>query len=483
MAVGINTASLLHRASRGIRRARIQAGLRAASGQAVVILFIALLASSVVVVISRWRGTSQQLAVWVGVSGLFVAVSRVMARVGPILLRSYRTRELAERLDLAVSDQNAVATAIDLASKATPSAFEFIAIKNGLDALCRYAENPPSVDVVTIRYRRNAVLLGVGLLMLAGALEMPEALVQSSRTAGLEVVSALPAFAAESVRDRPTLPATSRREASKSSSFPDGGSAVNPSLPTHSLTASNSSPSGASSQNAGLTSGSSASPKAAQAPVTNPALSAASSFEPGTPAPQQSAQQLASMATGGSAASAYAASAGSSDDGAGEDSGSASASSVKDGVAHNGNSNQASDPSASEAGQKGGGGYSNAEAKMKSGLGGRSADSSQGSGGTGQSGGQNPPKKSRGVAPALLGVRVPDLLKGRQLPGPLERSTLQIPSQPAAGNPTTDAEALPRNQGESAVEVFQVPAGVQTAVARYFEKYHQDHPFSSNITR
>ena len=44
-------------------------------------------------------------------------------------------------------------------------------------------------------------------------------------------------------------------------------------------------------------------------------------------------------------------------------------------------------------------------------------------GGTDPAVGRNPPKKSRGVAPLMLGALEPDLLQGRQMPGP-DRATV-----------------------------------------------------------
>ncbi len=96
-------------------------------------------------------------------------------------------------------------------------------------------------------------------------------------------------------------------------------------------------------------------------------------------------------------------------------------------------------------------------------------------GGNGQSGGENAPKKSRGVAPLLLGTPAPDLFEGRPLPGPDERTRLQVTPRPAAGEPAAAAPAAPRRDDEPAVPAFRVPGRVAARmVDDYFERFHQE---------
>ncbi len=95
-------------------------------------------------------------------------------------------------------------------------------------------------------------------------------------------------------------------------------------------------------------------------------------------------------------------------------------------------------------------------------------------GGNGQSGGQNAPKKSRGVAPLLLGTPSPDLFQGRPLSGPDERTRLQVTPRPAAGEPAAADPVAPRRDDEPAVPAFRVPAESRHVVDDYFERFHQD---------
>ena len=100
--------------------------------------------------------------------------------------------------------------------------------------------------------------------------------------------------------------------------------------------------------------------------------------------------------------------------------------------------------------------------------------SSNNANGDGKTTGQSQPKKSRGVAPLLLGTRQPDLFQGRPLPGPDERTKLLLPPTRNPGQPAARADAPPRSGDERPVHAYQVPADLRDVAGQYFQQFHAD---------
>lgn len=97
----------------------------------------------------------------------------------------------------------------------------------------------------------------------------------------------------------------------------------------------------------------------------------------------------------------------------------------------------------------------------------------------GQSGGNDAPKKSRGVAPLLLETRMPDLFQGRPLAGPQQRSFSSIKPEPAAPIPaapitTAQTNTTARDGDEQPVPRYEVPPDLRQQVGDYFRLYEQN---------
>ena len=149
--------------------------------------------------------------------------------------------------------------------------------------------------------------------------------------------------------------------------------------------------------------------------------------------------------------------------------------------ASGGGNPQPSDPAKADSGDgDGGGGKKSDKDANGSGHGEGGPDKP---GGNGQSSGSNTPKKSRGVAPMMLGTPQPDLFQGKPLPGPDERTKREVPPQAMPGDVAPATPVAPRQGDEPPVPVYRVPPEMRRLVGGYFEKYHQSDVPPANTTR
>lgn len=95
----------------------------------------------------------------------------------------------------------------------------------------------------------------------------------------------------------------------------------------------------------------------------------------------------------------------------------------------------------------------------------------QGPPGTGR-GGPTPPKKSRGTASLVLGVPVPDFVKGRLGPGTTKVTHERVRPAPVDGRPAIGAPASPRSGPEAPAHRRDVPAPVARLVRDYLITLH-----------
>jgi hypothetical protein len=107
----------------------------------------------------------------------------------------------------------------------------------------------------------------------------------------------------------------------------------------------------------------------------------------------------------------------------------------------------------------------------QSGAGSESQVSTSGTG-KGRSGGQNPPKKSRGVAPLLLGVTQQDVLQGPVSSGPDEVKVRSMKPQPGPQSPASAAMTATRTCPELQVTPYVVEGESRDLVNNYFAQLH-----------
>jgi len=87
-------------------------------------------------------------------------------------------------------------------------------------------------------------------------------------------------------------------------------------------------------------------------------------------------------------------------------------------------------------------------------------------------GGPTPPKKSRGTASLVLGVPVPDFVKGRLGPGTTKVTHERIRPAPMEGTPATGSPATPPSGPEAPAHRRDVPAPVARLVRDYLIALH-----------
>lgn len=95
----------------------------------------------------------------------------------------------------------------------------------------------------------------------------------------------------------------------------------------------------------------------------------------------------------------------------------------------------------------------------------------QGPPGTGR-GGPTPPKKSRGTASLVLGVPLPDFVKGRLGPGSTRVNYEQVMPSPMPGDPARAVPVRPRRLPEQWCPRFEVPPALATTVRDYLVGLH-----------
>jgi hypothetical protein len=95
----------------------------------------------------------------------------------------------------------------------------------------------------------------------------------------------------------------------------------------------------------------------------------------------------------------------------------------------------------------------------------------QGPPGSGR-GGPTPPKKSRGTASLVLGVPIPDFVKGRPGPGQTKITHERIEPSPMPGEPSIRVEVPERALPEGVCPRFDVPPGSAGVVEKYLVALH-----------
>ncbi len=403
---------------------------------------------AVEVAVSRLSSGSSTLILQLTVTIGAVAIG-VVAACGIKSRRKPNWDEVAERLDLAVRDHNAIATAIDLinTNAATPPITQ-LAIDDGITAARTFGSSMLFVPQPSLPFRRNLTWVGVACGALALAWLMPD---MSSRVApGLALKPPIATFAIipadQDGRPRLHVASEEREQISNcpAKSF-EKSSAIGTNGSRQTTTKVNDVSSMAVSSS--LTRSIGIAGKAAKS----------SSAPPGSP----SGDAVDSEMTPSDAAE-------------GESDSSLSPTSAEQSQnARNGSDGKtpSNEPKSSpNDGQHDSGSKRTGQPGLSRGSGSESNDAT---GGNGQGGGQNSPKKSRGVAPLLLGTRQPDLIPARVLEGPDERTKVDSPQRSNPELPA-DARTVPSRQGaEPIVDIYRIPAADQRTVQEYLETYHE----------
>ena len=463
----------LDRAARQVGAARRRDAWKFAVDQAAIVGSGCAIATALALGAVRWYGMELTVpGVIAGLGGL-ICISVFSFAMATGLRKRSSIDEVAERLDLAARSHNAVATAMDLLRSSDLSAWDQRAITNGLTAVKSINSLTPTLPSVRQFRRRVLILPACSGVLLVGALLVPFNL---ARYPGANISPADASLLPQNHSSVITPPSPKVGEPARTDSEDARSTGVGAKAGAHSrVGASNDASASAGSISSGDPAGSvghtaglgSDQPQQERQP-------AAGSPKAGQQSPAQSDSNALQTASFGSA-SPDAAQSNSPPAGG---SGGSTAQSKQGGEKGGSGSGQGGSPSnsPSDKSQSGSGAGSGAGGKSsKDGQGsGKGMGSGDGTGKNGQSSGPSPVKKARGVAPLMLGSREPDLLQGRELPGPDERTQLQMPSQPGPESPSPDAAIPPRETAEPAVEDYQVAPAARATVQRYFDQYHQD---------
>jgi hypothetical protein len=426
----------------------------------------------------RILATASPSETWViAGAGLLVLVLFAVEIAG-VLRRQPGFTESAERLDLATADHNRIATALSLLEAADPSPFARAATREGVEYLHRLSREKPSVDRVRWSGRRNAVLVVSILVAAAMAIWIgpsgsakptePEATSPMAHTPLVLASGAAPANP-DSVASRPPTPPT--REASRAPrTTGDAGSAAQ-----RERTASGE-------RTSGLAGGT-------------------------APAQARQSQQFTDSRGGGTDAASSSRDPEEKRPGASQarkprdarplgerkQSGAEESSAVRGGSSGGGGMFAVHNPWSQKAQSTGGDQDEDEgdeevedEAQSSSQRGGiqpslkdrnqspsRELGISEGQGPPGSGrGGPTPPKKSRGTASLVLGVPVPDFVKGRLAPGTTKVTHERVDPAQMPGARAELAVAAPRSLAESPVSRYTVPPGFARFVREYLIALH-----------
>lgn len=445
-----------------------------------VLLAMALLAGTYLllgvasVVMRRPVWIEWQFYVWVA-GGVLVAILAV-TMIGTIRRRP-SWNQAAERLDLAADDHNRVATALWLAEQGIDTPFARAAMQDGLVRLRRIASRKPHLDAVPMRWRRGGALGGAIVVLTAAAL-------LCGRVDHAPRAQQAPALAVTPIERR--LPSgdlpEAGREAAKTPALtsqpPDAGSAA-----TGAAAATATRPTGVRTDSAAGRAGGNtrgpANPAGQTAGTRGESTGASSTAQPRPPRqpnaykakpPRESATRRPEKVESQESSSAI--SQGSSGGGSMSPVShdwSQRARSVEGDPEEDQTDEEVEDESESNT-QRGGIQPSlkdrNESPSRELGISGE-----QGPPGTGR-GGPTPPKKSRGTASLVLGVPIPDFVRGRVGPGTTKITHERVEPSPMAGDPTSPVSARSRDVSEAPHRRFQVPPSLATVVRDYLIALH-----------
>ncbi len=387
-------------------------------------------------------------------------------------------RECAERLDLASADHNRIATALALLECGDRSPFAIAAIEDGLAWLQRLADRAPMTDAVAMRPRRKAVLAAASVFMLLlGLLSGPAP--TRAVVPDVDVQRGAEPYA----HRRPTGPAeeTPRPRPEPASRPALAGAAAGK---TGRGDATTTRPS--SQRRPEMTAGRAGGGSGAQAETSDrsdEASGESSEAEAGSTArqsrrplaPRQRQRHDAHVRTGATEkrqednSSIHAGASG-----GGSVSAVQNTWSQKSETTESGRDEDDSEPAAeddSESNTQRGGIQPSLKDRQAAPMRELGIPGEEGPPGGGR-GGPTPPKKSRGTASLVLGVPVPDFVRGKLGPGATKVTRERVEPAPMPGEPPVPAEAAARREPESLVPHTGIPSGLATVVRNYLVALH-----------
>jgi hypothetical protein len=468
---------LLAQARRKVRRGRARAALPCAlqTGGGLVVLTAA--AFALVSCAAGARGTPVLPMHWAAYVALLIAalVAPLLVVCGRAWTRPVALRAVAERLDLGSGVHNQIAIAESFAARAQPGPFAELAIADGLDAARRLTAGAPFSATPTVPWRRLGIMALVAVALHA-TIYLPWLTSENGRrpTDGSGPVAAA-AVAPGGTRDaerpaRPEQPVAPRAPTAAVSPGTPVGQALPATASRRAAVSSGGAAHGASAaaqvseqpvQTSGEASGGGGS-LAARRPPGKPRTAA-----PPRPNPEEEPGRRSAKPgeerSGGSPGAA----------GGLCKSPTQNNWSQRDSALADQRDNELDEPTPDEAKsstQRGGVQPAlkdrNAAPTRELGI-----SNDQGTPGEGR-GGPTPPKKSRGTASVVLGVPMPDFVRGRMGPGPTKVTQERVPPSAAPGEPAERTPAASRRAPEAVLAELQLPIGFDIIVRDYLVALH-----------
>ncbi|MBP7934154.1 MAG: hypothetical protein KA354_05840 [Phycisphaerae bacterium] len=423
-----------------------------------------------------WRGFLVLALLAAGLPAVVVMVRAIRRQVS--------LTEAAERLDLGVQDHNRIAIALALSEDRDAGPFGMAAIRDGLDYLRRWYPHLPHVERAEMDWMGGLqrVAMAMGLMMVAGLIsggkppgtvaEMPvpmgaSAAVERSssgqflKTRELSRPAAPPVLAAVGKADRSGAAAPANRPGVKPRSEPAVGRPGGGARAEVNASSQSESTKGEASESQGA-----GKPKERRAPAPARKDRGRQSREPGSKASQ--AQEDASSISQGSSG------------GGGMSPVQNSASQRLETRGHEREDDEVDEPTEDEksANTQRGGIQPTLKDRQAAPTRDLGISGEQGPPGGGR-GGPTPPKKSRGTASLVLGVPIPDFVRGRLGPGVSKVTRERVEPAPMPGEPAVPVAAPPRSLPEDPSSRYRVPPAMAATVQRYLAALHSADQESS----
>lgn len=478
--------ALLADCRRRVHRARIRAQIPVALGWAFETLAATAGAAFFLQLVTRAVGQPALLG-WQGclVLAFLAFVVPVGLIMGHAIRREVSFTEAAERLDLGVQDHNRIAIALALSEGGTTSPFGLAAVEEGLVYLRRLHRQLPHLEGVAMDWRGGLQWLAVAvvLIIVAGLLggrgssgaiaEKPvptggtvaverSSSGQAPRTRASSRPATQPFLAAVGKVDRSGATGPASRPAAKPRSEPaagrpGGGVRAEVDASSHAEATQ-----GEASESEGA-----GKPKERKAPARAGMNRDRQNRAPGSNAAQarEEASSISQGSTGGGGLSPVQNSA-------------SQRLETKGNEREDDEADAPIDDERSASTQRGG-----IQPTMKDRQAAPSRDlgisGEQGPPGAGR-GGPTPPKKSRGTASLVLGVPVPDFVRGRLGPGVSKVTRERVEPAPMPGEPAVPVAAPVRSLPEGPTPPSHLPPSMAATVERYLAALHSaDQEMSS----
>lgn len=418
---------------------------------------------------------------WTAFAGL-LAVAVVLLIV-VTMIRAWKAvptqAEAAERLDLSTANHNRVATALCLLARGDRAPFSSAAIRDGLRHLQRLQERTPHLDSVHLRRRRAASLALASVLVVLAAWICPSALDTTGATHGRLFAAGTPTHERRptqtSSEEAPEPEATAPRRQTRAAQ-PGGRprqAATEPAPPSGSPRTEAAgqepgggagAPAGAAEQAAGTrgdsTAATASSPRRDtkdQHPPGERRPHSARVADAGKPDSPQDSSSISRGASGGGAMSAV------------HHSWSQRAQATEGDTEDEESEEEVEDES--ESSRQRGGLQPSLKDRNESPARELGISGEEGPPGTGR-GGPTPPKKSRGTASLVLGIPIPDFVKGRTGPGTTKVTHERVEPVPMLGDSTAVVEVAARTLPENPTPRFEVPRSYAAIVRDYLVALH-----------